>query len=143
MRRDLLDELRRYAAQSVVFHSNLASRLGIRVIDLGCLIMLSTDGPLTPGELATRLGISRGGAITSVIDRLEGAGFVRRSPDDSDRRRVRVEPVAVRAGVAIAPVVGVLGNEFPSDPETLDVVLGFLHTMNTALQASNEQFSRS
>ncbi|MFF5532962.1 MarR family winged helix-turn-helix transcriptional regulator [Streptomyces cinerochromogenes] len=33
------------------------------------------------------------GAATRLIDRLERAGYARRTPDPTDRRRVRVEPV--------------------------------------------------
>jgi DNA-binding MarR family transcriptional regulator len=44
----------------------------------------------TPGDLARHLDLSSG-AMTSRIDRLEREGLVRRSPDPSDRRGVRVE----------------------------------------------------
>jgi DNA-binding MarR family transcriptional regulator len=39
------------------------------------------------------MGITTGGAITAVIDRLERAGYVKRTRDPDDRRRVIVEPV--------------------------------------------------
>ena len=45
---------------------------------------------MTAGELARESGLSTG-AVTAVIDRLEKAGWVRRLPDPSDRRRVLVE----------------------------------------------------
>ncbi|MFC4530535.1 MarR family transcriptional regulator [Sphaerisporangium dianthi] len=37
------------------------------------------------------MGLSKGGAVTAVIDRLEKAGFARRRRDASDRRHVIVE----------------------------------------------------
>jgi DNA-binding MarR family transcriptional regulator len=45
---------------------------------------------ITAGQLAERSGLTTG-AITGVIDRLEKAGFVRRTSDPTDRRRVVLE----------------------------------------------------
>jgi DNA-binding MarR family transcriptional regulator len=47
---------------------------------------------MSAGELAKSLGLTTG-AITSVIDRLERAGIVRRVADPKDRRKVVVELV--------------------------------------------------
>jgi DNA-binding MarR family transcriptional regulator len=44
----------------------------------------------SPGDLASDLDLSSG-AMTNRLDRLEQAGLVRRRPDPSDRRGVRVE----------------------------------------------------
>ncbi len=50
----------------------------------------ATDHTSTPGELSAKLELSSG-AMTNRIDQLERAGFVRRYPDPTDRRGVRVE----------------------------------------------------
>jgi DNA-binding MarR family transcriptional regulator len=55
-----------------------------------CLELLGQAGALAPTELANALGFTTGG-ITTVIDRLERAGYVRRRPDRADRRRLIVE----------------------------------------------------
>ncbi|WP_026361366.1 MarR family transcriptional regulator [Amycolatopsis nigrescens] len=89
----LYDESRLSANRAVLFHAALAGRAGINVTDVNCLAILDKEGPKTPGELAQWMGLSRGGAITSVIDRMEKAGFVRRGRDPQDRRRVLVELV--------------------------------------------------
>ena len=47
-------------------------------------------GRLTAGELARLAGLTTG-AVTAVLDRLEKKGFVRRSHDAEDRRRILVE----------------------------------------------------
>ena len=47
---------------------------------------------MSAGQLAETLGLTTG-AVTSVIDRLEKVGFVRRVPDPADRRKVIVELV--------------------------------------------------
>ncbi|MEV6320516.1 MarR family transcriptional regulator [Nocardia sp. NPDC051787] len=86
----LQNQLRVQATRTVMFHSAVAARLGITLTDLSCLNVLGIDGPQTPGSLAARLGITRGGAVTALIDRLERAGYVRRERDPHDRRRVLV-----------------------------------------------------
>jgi DNA-binding MarR family transcriptional regulator len=54
------------------------------------LDILGREGPLAPTDLAHRVGFTTGG-ITTVIDRLERAGYVVRRPDASDRRRLLIE----------------------------------------------------
>jgi DNA-binding MarR family transcriptional regulator len=71
----------------------VAGKAGINVTDLQCLNLLSLDGPMTPGQLAQSMGLTTGGAITAVVDRLEKAGYVLRSRDPDDRRKVIIEPV--------------------------------------------------
>ncbi|WP_207944622.1 MarR family winged helix-turn-helix transcriptional regulator [Actinomadura rubrisoli] len=78
---------------TVLLHHATASKAGMNVTDAQCVNALSLDGPQTPGQLAQLMGITTGGAITAVIDRLEKAGYVRRTRDPDDRRRVIVELV--------------------------------------------------
>ncbi|UGT68270.1 MarR family transcriptional regulator [Nocardia gipuzkoensis] len=140
------EELRRQATQTVVFHSAVAARLGITVTDLSALNLLSMQGPLTPGQLADQLGVTRGGAITTVVDRLERAGYVRRSRDSEDRRRVRVELVAVRAEVAVAPLYGelaALDEGMPDDDATLRTLLDFVRKVNAALVRATSRVSEA
>ncbi|MFD9906263.1 MarR family transcriptional regulator [Streptomyces sp. NPDC059063] len=85
--------LRVQAARTVLFQSAVAQSVGLNATDFNCLSLLDLEGPTTPGRLAELVGLTRGGAITTVIDRLQKAGFVRRRPDPVDRRRVIVEAV--------------------------------------------------
>lgn len=89
----LATALRVQAARTVLFQSAVAQAVGLNATDFNCLSLLDLEGPTTPGHLAEQVGLSRGGAITTVIDRLQKAGFVRRRPDPVDRRRVIVEAV--------------------------------------------------
>jgi DNA-binding MarR family transcriptional regulator len=73
-----------------------AERFGLNRTDLRCLDLLSQAGALTPTQLARALGFTSGG-ITTVVDRLEQAGYARRRPDPADRRRVVVEPTELLA----------------------------------------------
>jgi len=65
--------------------------LGVNRTDARCLDILEQDGSMSAGDLAQASRLTTG-AITAVIDRLERAGYARRVPDPSDRRRVLVEP---------------------------------------------------
>ena len=65
--------------------------LGVNRSDARCLDILDEHGRMSAGDLAEASRLTTG-AITAVIDRLERAGYARRVPDPSDRRRVLVEP---------------------------------------------------
>ena len=83
--------LRTFSARLLV-HSLLASEvLGLTAMDLVCMCLLQLHGPLTPGYLADKTGLTAG-AITGVVDRLERAAYVTRRADPNDRRRVIVDP---------------------------------------------------
>jgi DNA-binding MarR family transcriptional regulator len=90
---ELREAMQRSTLYTVLLHHTTASKAGLNVTDAQCLNALSLDGPQTPGRLAQMMGITTGGAITAVIDRLEKAGYVKRSRDPDDRRRVIVELV--------------------------------------------------
>ncbi|HEX2315582.1 MAG TPA: MarR family transcriptional regulator [Thermomonospora sp.] len=96
-RAELIEELRqamqRGTMWTVLLHHTTASKAGLNMTDAQCVNLLVLDGPQTPGRLAQAMGITTGGAITAVIDRLEKAGYVKRTRDPQDRRRVIVEPV--------------------------------------------------
>jgi DNA-binding MarR family transcriptional regulator len=86
-----LDEaLRKVSAQSVLLSDTVARRVGLNSTDLECLDLLYLAGPATAGRLSAHTGLTTG-ATTAVIDRLERAGYVRRTRDSHDRRRVLVE----------------------------------------------------
>jgi DNA-binding MarR family transcriptional regulator len=68
-----------------------ASRvLGINRTDQRCMDIIDLNGSITAGQLASEAGLSTG-AVTTVLDRMERAGLVRRLRDTQDRRRVLVE----------------------------------------------------
>src|SRR5262245_9725491 len=75
---------------SEAFDEHVAARLGINRTDLRALDILDQRGPLSAGELAEAMHLSSG-AVTTLVDRLERAGYARRERDKEDRRRVLVE----------------------------------------------------
>src|SRR6186713_1552109 len=83
----------RQALRSASYEEALAERLGMNVTDLRSLELVLDEPGITPGLMAERSGLTSG-AVTGVLDRLERAGYVRRTSDPVDRRRllVRVDP---------------------------------------------------
>ena len=78
----------------------VADRLGINRTDYRALDVIDQKGPIAAGGLARELRLSTG-AVTTVVDRLERAGYARRVPDPGDRRRVLIEIApGVREGAA-------------------------------------------
>jgi len=92
---DILHAGRESSAATVMFHSVIAARAGLAATDTKTLDTLMRLGPVTAGELAQHTGLATA-SVTSLIDRLEEKGLVRRARDANDRRRVIVEPVRER-----------------------------------------------
>jgi len=88
----VIRSLRRVNLQGSFFGQTVAIRFGLSESDVEALELLLDTGAATAGRLSELMGLSTG-AVTRVIDRLEQAGYVRRVPDSSDRRRVVVELV--------------------------------------------------
>jgi DNA-binding MarR family transcriptional regulator len=68
----------------------VSRRLGLNRTDLRCLSVLMRPGVVTASALAAASGLTRG-AMTTALDRLEQAGYVKRVWDQEDRRSLRVE----------------------------------------------------
>lgn len=65
------------------------SPLGLSLAKLNVLgILVSSNGPLTLGDLAGKLACVRSN-VTQLVDRLESDGLVRREADPADRRSIR------------------------------------------------------
>jgi len=80
---------RESSTAGVLLHAALAERLGLTPTDHKTLEVLDRLGPQTAGEIAAHTGLAAA-SITSLLDRLEAKGFVRRERDTTDRRRVNV-----------------------------------------------------
>lgn len=81
--------MRGYQRATDALDDAVAERFGINRTDLRHLDLLF-DGPFSAGQLSERSGLSPA-AMTTLIDRLERKGYVRRVRDANDRRRVFVE----------------------------------------------------
>lgn len=138
---EILTRMDRLIALSMVGRHVVAGRLGVNVTDLTCLgfVIEAKEEALTAGALARLAGITTG-AVTGVVNRLEGAGYVRRVPDPHDRRRVRIVPEgdpAVRIAVAYEPVHRRLIELFESyGPDELAVISDGFTRAGDALRTS-------
>jgi DNA-binding MarR family transcriptional regulator len=87
---ELMNEVRRSQNATDRFDQAVADAMGLNRTDMRCLDVIDREGPVPAGRLAEETGLTTG-AITTVLDRLERAGYARRRADPSDRRRVLVE----------------------------------------------------
>ncbi len=88
-----MDLGRELSAQTVFFHEVVARKLGLNATDTRCLDLIArSGGQVTAGDLGRATGLTTG-AVTGILDRLEGAGMVERVRDANDRRKVFVRPI--------------------------------------------------
>jgi DNA-binding MarR family transcriptional regulator len=93
---------------AVFFHTAVAEQVGLGATEEKTLLILSGLGPLTAGEIALHTGLTTG-SVTSLIDRMESKGFVRRIRDTNDRRRVIVEADPTRLAEIAQVFAGLQG----------------------------------
>jgi DNA-binding MarR family transcriptional regulator len=112
-KQQLVDEIihlaRAHEAANEAFDEVAREKLGINRTDLRCLNIIENSGPMTAGRLAELSGLTTA-AVTSVLDRLEQAGYAKRTRDQQDRRQVMVEVTPLLAERA-TPIWGPLGEE--------------------------------
>nr|WP_239521655.1 MarR family transcriptional regulator [Geodermatophilus sabuli] len=121
--------------------SAFAGRHGLTATDVRALICLldreRTGAPASPTWLAGQLRMTTA-SVTALLDRLERAGHVRRTPRTDDRRRVDVvvQPSAKELGWSffgplIDATVAVLDRRTPAERAVID---GFLDDMVAAVE---------
>lgn len=84
------DKFREMSTETILFHQVIANVLGLHITDHKCLDLIYRFGAMPAGRLAELTGLTTG-AVTGIIDRLENAGYVRRTNDPKDRRRTIIE----------------------------------------------------
>lgn len=101
VRGDLLG--RDFSTAVVMFHEVVAARRGLTASENKALDLIARRGQVTPGDLARELGLTPG-AVTGLVDRLSRAGYARRVPDPTDRRKTYVVAEAERLDAEAASV---------------------------------------
>jgi len=135
---DLQQAMRVQVTAAVLVNQAIASKAALNPVDLQALNLLSLRGPTTPRDLAEAMAMSRGGAVTAVIDRLEKSGYVRRTRASEDRRQVLVELIWGEQIQRIAQLFDPLG-EVLADIAThytdtqIGLIADFMHRSNAAL----------
>jgi DNA-binding MarR family transcriptional regulator len=109
----------------------LAELLGVGRTDLRCLDLITRGGPQTASQLGRQLGLTRG-SMTTLIDRLETAGYAQRhdDPGHGKRKLVAPTPKLVEAiGLAIQAHRDESSHRLESKSiAELNVILDFLRT---------------
>jgi DNA-binding MarR family transcriptional regulator len=138
-RDELLTELdqvsREGASRALMLHQAVAGGFGLGPSDLKCLDLARDEPDLTAGRLAAATGLSPS-AVTSVLDRLERAGFIERVHDAQDRRKVRVRSTG-RHEAALGAVFGEVADRFGAvaarySDEQLQAYIAIQHDFNRA-----------
>lgn len=130
----ILRSLRRVNIQGSFLGQTVAVRFGLSESDIETLEELIDMGATTAGRLSEITGLTSG-AVTRVIDRLEQAGYVRRVPDPTDRRRVIVEVIPEKVAnirVTLDQVSDASANEIRDyTDEQLELIADFLSRMES------------
>jgi DNA-binding MarR family transcriptional regulator len=102
LRHDLGHEVQAHQAAVDAVDAAAAGYLQVNRTDLRCLEILNQGEAVLPSQLAAKLGLTTG-SVTVMLDRLERLGYVTRSADPSDRRKVvvRITPKAARRATKI------------------------------------------
>jgi len=83
------DEAFRVVESHLAQHEITQGRFGVLMALWGSCQRAGCEAPLTPAELADRTGVTRA-TITGLIDTLERAGLVTRTPHPEDRRMMSI-----------------------------------------------------
>lgn len=120
----------------VLTNEQIAARMGLRAVDLQTLhVMMLAPSPVIASEVSSLARLPRA-TTTRVLDRLESAGYVSRTPDPTDRRKVRIvlnhdklADVAAQYD-EIRDQMRVIARDF--SPEELDAVARYMEAMLAA-----------
>src|SRR5579859_3361348 len=89
--------LRDLRMQLSLLNFRVGAHLDLKDVDLDCLDLVASHGPLSPSALARLAGLHPA-TTTGVLDRLERGGWIARERDPSDRRAVVVRAQHHRLG---------------------------------------------
>lgn len=126
--------MQRQLVHAVLDNERVAREHGLLVTDLQALhLLVLRDDVRTPSQISAATGMPAS-TVTKLVDRLEAAGFVRRSSDVSDRRRTVLDLVPD----AIAPLRTLYGRadeQFDDlsrqfTPGELDTVVRYLDAVS-------------
>jgi DNA-binding MarR family transcriptional regulator len=86
----LADVVGYHVAQAAVtttgsFNRHIGERFALRKVEFSLLMLLLSNGPLTPKQLARELALSAP-ALTLLLDTLQARGLLKRERNEADRR---------------------------------------------------------
>ena len=133
--RDIQNELRQLTARLHQLNDAVGTHLDLQAGDLEVLDEIGRLGPLSPRDLVATTGIHPA-TLTGILDRLEGGGWILRTPDPNDRRRVIVAARYDQAG-EILRLYGPMNRSLAKlcaglSVSELEVIRDFLHLVGEA-----------
>lgn len=135
----LTREFRRLNGAGATYLRAVAGRVGMNAADVQVIDSLAVGGPLTAGQLTALTGLTTG-AIAQLLDRLEGAGLVRRERDPDDGRRVIVRLAADGAAREVGAALADGARAWEAlaagyDDDQLALIVAFLERANALAEA--------
>ena len=140
----LINEARGLSGDFDALSQAVAERVGLSPRELLAMDLVTRGDPVTPGDIARHLRLTTG-AITGLIDRMEGAGFVKRRPDPADRRRLFVLPTAKgdRIADSFAPLAAALRQATAGySPDQLRLIAEFVRVLRRAVADTTDSVGR-
>src|SRR5713226_989172 len=134
--------LRALRMQLSFLNLRVGASVDLKDVDLDCLDLIASHGPLSPSALARRAGLHPA-TMTGILDRLERGGWVARERDPADRRGVVVRLAPGRNAVVLRLYAGM--NEAMDricaeyEDGELELLAGFLRRTAEAGRTSAEE----
>jgi DNA-binding MarR family transcriptional regulator len=102
---EIRDSLRELRIQLALLNYRVGSHVDLKDVDMDCLDILDTAGPLSPSALARQAGVHPA-TMTGILDRLERGRWIVRERDPADRRAVVVRVNRDRYGELLSHYSG-------------------------------------
>lgn len=90
LRLRIINAVRANQTADDLFDESVIDFLGVSRTEGRCIDIIDRLGRVTAGRLAAESGLTTG-AVTALVDRMERAGYLQRTRDASDRRKVVIE----------------------------------------------------
>ena len=139
----LKQTMRGLRVQLSVLNHQVGNAADLRDVDLDCLDLVSSDGPISPSALARLSGLHPA-TLTGILDRLEKGGWIARERDHADRRAVLVRALPdrnremFRLYAGMSDRMDALCSDY--NTEQLELINEFLQRATVAGRQATEQF---
>jgi DNA-binding MarR family transcriptional regulator len=139
----LKQTMRGLRVQLSVLNHQVGNAADLRDVDLDCLDLVSSAGPISPSALARLAGLHPA-TLTGILDRLEKGGWIARERDNADRRAVLVRALPdrnrdmFRLYAGMSDKMDALCSDYTM--EQLELINDFLQRATVAGRQATEQF---
>ena len=133
--------LQRQLVNAILGNERVARQHGLLVTDLQTLhLLVLREDVRTPRQISEVTGMPTS-TVTKLVDRLEAAGYLRRTIDANDRRKTLLELVPEKI-TALQVLYGRTDDEFDAltqtfDRRELETIIRFLESVSAFYQLGN------